>query len=139
MLKIGGRPPLAKLPEETPIPPMEEPAPEETPVTPETPLDIPEEGDEYDDSASQAKLPKQLVLYMGSEMGPFQCDNCCYYVEEGQCQKVDGPIDPQGCCNLYCPPGHDSEPIGYDEAPTEPLEEEALEQPEPEEEDAGLA
>lgn len=41
------------------------------------------------------------VDYQGPENGPFMCGHCEYFVAPGSCQKVSGPIDPKGCCNLY--------------------------------------
>ena len=48
-------------------------------------------------------LPKALVVYMDSDLGPFRCDNCCYYQDPKACSIVQGAIDPGGCCNMYCP------------------------------------
>ena len=41
------------------------------------------------------------VKYMGPEDGPFKCSRCEYYIVGGACEKVEGTIDPDGCCNLY--------------------------------------
>lgn len=41
------------------------------------------------------------VVYMTSDQGPFQCQNCTYFVDPNACQKVSGEIDPEGCCNLF--------------------------------------
>ena len=41
------------------------------------------------------------VAYMGPEKGPFKCGHCEYFESPSSCRKVDGAIDPNGCCNLY--------------------------------------
>ena len=39
--------------------------------------------------------------YMGPDQGPFKCGNCEYFQAPNSCQKVQGPIESEGCCNLY--------------------------------------
>lgn len=39
--------------------------------------------------------------YMGPDKGPFKCGHCEYFMAPNACQKVQGPIDAEGCCNLY--------------------------------------
>ena len=41
------------------------------------------------------------VVYMGYDEGPFRCDNCEYWSNPSKCTKVNGNIEPGGCCNLY--------------------------------------
>ena len=41
------------------------------------------------------------VKYFGPEQGPFKCSRCEYFIVGGACQKVEGVIDPDGCCNLF--------------------------------------
>lgn len=49
------------------------------------------------------KLPQAdpMVVYMTGDQGPFKCANCEYFIEGGACEKVEGEIDPEGCCNLF--------------------------------------
>ena len=52
--------------------------------------------------------------YMGPDQGPFECDNCKYFIAPQNCSKpevlqevgdADGDgyadVDPKGCCNLF--------------------------------------
>lgn len=52
--------------------------------------------------------------YMGPDQGPFECDNCQFYQDPGQCTKPEvlaevgdadqdglADVDPKGCCNLF--------------------------------------
>lgn len=52
--------------------------------------------------------------YMGPDQGPFECDNCEYYVDPGNCKRPEvlkevgdpdkdglADVDPKGCCNFY--------------------------------------
>lgn len=39
--------------------------------------------------------------YMGPDQGPFKCSACEYFQQPSSCQKVDGVIDAEGCCNLF--------------------------------------
>lgn len=115
MLRIS-----TKKPKEAPLPPEEDVPVEEPTPEPETPPLIPEE----DPAEPLAKpegdytLPKAMVVYMPSEFGPFRCDNCCNFQPDGSCRMVEGPIDPGGCCNIYCPPNHEDEP-GMQSSPDE--------------------
>lgn len=47
------------------------------------------------------KTPKSMVVYMDGDKGPFKCANCEYFQDPSSCKKVEGKIDPEGCCNLY--------------------------------------
>lgn len=51
------------------------------------------------------QLPQNdpTVAYMTSDKGPFMCNRCQYFNEPNSCQKVEGEIDPAGCCNLFEP------------------------------------
>jgi hypothetical protein len=71
------------------------------------------------DPSLAEKLPPQLVLYMGSEQGPFQCDHCRYWQAPIACTMVDGPIDPQGVCNIFNPAGDMGEAEAGPEMPME--------------------
>lgn len=50
------------------------------------------------------KLDQSIVVYMTSEYGPFECQNCKYWVDPNACSIVSGEIDPKGVCNVYTPP-----------------------------------
>lgn len=40
--------------------------------------------------------------YLTPDQGPFECQNCLYFVSDGQpCQKVAEPVQSQGVCTLY--------------------------------------
>lgn len=39
--------------------------------------------------------------YFGPDQGPFKCSHCEYFIVGGACKKVEGTIDPDGCCNLF--------------------------------------
>lgn len=95
-----------------PAPPVEEEEPvvEEAPQVPVEPE--PEEPVEPEplEEVPGITLPKAMVVYMGSEFGPFECQNCCHFQEDGSCEIVEGPIDPAGCCNIFCPPDHEEMP-----------------------------
>jgi len=39
--------------------------------------------------------------YFGPDQGPFKCSHCEYFIVGGACKKVEGYIDPDGCCNLF--------------------------------------
>lgn len=41
------------------------------------------------------------VNYFGPDQGPFDCSHCEYFIPGGSCRKVEGVIDPDGCCNLF--------------------------------------
>lgn len=57
-------------------------------------------------SSSQTP-PGSPASYMGPDQGPFECDNCGYYQDPGQCtkpeviQETGGQVDPKGCCNFF--------------------------------------
>lgn len=42
--------------------------------------------------------------YMGPENGPFMCARCQHFQPPAACEKVQGVIAPQGCCNFFDPP-----------------------------------
>lgn len=41
------------------------------------------------------------VNYFGPDQGPFKCSLCEYFIANHGCKKVEGYIDPDGCCNLF--------------------------------------
>lgn len=49
------------------------------------------------------KVDQKTVVYMTSDMGPFQCDHCEHFDAPKSCVMVQGDIDPGGCCNLFTP------------------------------------
>lgn len=53
--------------------------------------------------AGPEKTSKLTVVYMGPENGPFRCGSCEYFSEPNACQKVEGIIQPEACCNLFSP------------------------------------
>ena len=52
-------------------------------------------------AAKSEKTSKAVVVYMDGDKGPFRCDHCEYFSKPNGCTKVEGFIDPAGCCNLY--------------------------------------
>lgn len=59
-------------------------------------------------------IPQPIVVYMTSDMGPFECQNCLNFEEDGSCAVVAGPIDPKGVCHVFEPKSAD---MGDNEAP----------------------
>jgi hypothetical protein len=68
----------------------------------------------------------KMTGYCGPEDGPFECENCTYYQDPGQCSnpqvqrdpQVRGKVDPEGCCNLFSSAGNgenESKEIGEPE------------------------
>lgn len=68
------------------------------------------------------KVAPAVAVYKTSDMGPFICSNCHYFEDDGSCTLVDGPIDPEGVCNMFTAiegePGET--PTQPEEAPVEP-------------------
>lgn len=48
-------------------------------------------------------LDQGIVLYLGPEAGPFQCDHCIHWQAPSACQVVSGEIHPQGLCHVFTP------------------------------------
>lgn len=135
-LRIAGKKQIAPAPdpeELTEAPsqdnPMEEQA--EMPDMQEEDLSDAQEPDtDVDDqSEGDGSLSPFTAGYMGPEEGPFMCKNCVYFAQKAPntCHIVAGPIDPEGCCNLYTPAGEatDTEHMGApatDVTPIEPQE-----------------
>lgn len=65
---------------------------------PETDTDTPP-----DDSmtSDDSKTDQQASGYMGSDQGPFECENCSHFSAPNACQIVSGAIEAKGCCNLF--------------------------------------
>lgn len=99
MLKLAPNkiaPKAAPVVEPEPEPVIAEaPAPKAKPAVPVQ--------DEPQQDVDAGKLPQQLVVYMGSEDGPFQCDNCRYFEAPSTCEKVAESVDPGGHCNIFYP------------------------------------
>ena len=111
----GSQPPVPPAPEEMPVPqaPMEQ----EEAVSQPAMLAGSEAG----------KVSPQVARYMSSDMGPFICANCNHFQQDGSCEVVSGPIDPEGVCILFTPPesGAGIEGVAEDVEPVEePVEEE---------------
>ena len=123
MLRIKGNAP-PQLPPEEEMPPLPEEAPlpeEEAPLPEEAPPPI---------NMTLKKVDPAIALYKGSELGPFLCANCDYFNEEdSSCDLVDGPIDPEGVCNLFTPLAKAEEvaPVEEEAPVEEPLPEEPIE------------
>ena len=60
-------------------------------------------GDTGENDSEGGQLPPTdpTVKYEDGSQGPFRCDQCEHFQAPGSCQKVSGPIDPAGCCNLF--------------------------------------
>lgn len=112
-------------------PPLEDPTPLALPGP--DPASEDAGSDETPELSPPVVIPKALVVYMTGDMGPFKCSNCCYFSNPNGCSVVEGEIDPEGCCNMYCPPNHDTEGAVDEEAaePVDNPEEEAAEGEEP--------
>ena len=63
-------------------------------------------------ASADGKVPAddKSADYMGPDQGPFECQNCAYFIADGQpCQKVSDPIEAEGCCDLYSPGGKETQ------------------------------
>lgn len=48
--------------------------------------------------------------YMPPDSGPFECNNCQFFVADGQpCQKVAEPVQGEGLCTLFAPAGNETQ------------------------------
>lgn len=54
-----------------------------------------------DSDQGKKDMDDPKVEYMYSDQGPFMCSNCAYFQQPNGCVKVEGEIDPEGCCNLF--------------------------------------
>jgi len=102
MLRIMN--PGAEIPQGPP--PPDPTAPPDAPPTdqaPPDPTDPAADPIQPDPGAGGGKIPQMLAGYMPPEMGPFVCSGCKFFITSGACQVVNGPIDPSGCCNNFCP------------------------------------
>lgn len=73
------------------------------------------------------KLDPMVAMYKPPEMGPFVCGNCYHFDGQGACNIVEGPIDPEGHCNVWTPPGFDQ--MMQQEVPEEASPEMTMEAP----------
>lgn len=112
------------------------PDPTQAPPDPTNPAQDPSPSpdDDSSDLPSMAhKVSPMVAVYKGPEMGPFMCSNCHFYETgsgdsgdgpidptnpdpsnnpssgQGSCSIVDGPIDPNGVCNLFSSGGSGDE------------------------------
>lgn len=111
MLRIKGpsQPSIPSSPPPTPDPTKAEAG--VSPAVPEaenvTPID-PSGASGKPAKFSADKVDPSIARYMGPELGPFECQACEHFNQDGSCSVVSGPIDPQGVCILFTHP--DSEP-----------------------------
>lgn len=81
--------------DQPPAPPV---APPDIPVgaaaIPDAPADKPAK-------FSVDKVDPSVARYMTADQGPFQCDHCEHFTDNGDCDIVSGPIDPAGVCILF--------------------------------------
>lgn len=105
MLRIGNSAPPADT-----VPPV--------PDVPETPQDQQDTAQPGETGLavnakkfSADKVDPTVARYMTPDLGPFICANCEHFTQDGDCQVVSGPIDPEGVCILFTPGG-----AGMDEA-----------------------
>jgi len=68
---------------------------------------------------SADKVGQDVVHYLGSESGPFECQSCVFFQGPNGCSIVDGDIDPQGVCNLFTSASGDQEAPPDEESPVE--------------------
>ena len=93
-----------------------------------------ENGEESTIDADDVGLPKidpTVAGYFPPDKGPFRCGSCVYFEAEGACALVGGPIEADGCCNLFTPgtnpnqgeaaEGNDQEPVGQAQAPDDTM------------------
>ena len=138
-LRIGGA--KKEMPVEEPMAeeqvPVEEPMPEED-LMAELPETLEEEQAPEEPPMPEAggQVDPLTAGYLGPEEGPFVCGNCVFYGDQ-TCSLVAGPIDPEGCCNLFTSANTEA-PMEEEEMPMEePLPEEMpAEVMEPEAEEA---
>lgn len=127
MIRIG---PPQLPPTLAPPSPGPEPVPQDDPTAQEPKDDSPKPKPRYD----AQKVSLKVSGYMGPDQGPFECQGCEHWEDQGDgksgsCEIVSGSIDPHGCCNLF------EKGVSQDDdqdAPEGSSEEEAGESPEEE-------
>lgn len=130
-LRIGGRAPMPPVEEEQL--PVEE-APVEEPMPEDLLSELPESLEEGlpEEATAGGMVDPVIAGYKGPEQGPFACSNCIHFREDGSCEIIAGPVDPEGVCNLFT----SAAPVQQEEMPVEeemPEEEMPMEEPMPEE------
>ena len=66
--------------------------------TPSAPINKDTVAPAPDDSG---KASPDAAGYQGADQGPFACASCEHFDGTSSCEVVAGPIEPQGCCNLF--------------------------------------
>jgi hypothetical protein len=51
--------------------------------------------------AQKKKKTHEQVAYQPTPKGKQRCDNCALWVKPDQCTGVEGPIAPEGWCNIW--------------------------------------
>jgi hypothetical protein len=51
--------------------------------------------------ALASKMSKSSVGYRGSPKGSQKCSNCALFIAPASCKSVEGPISPNGWCNIW--------------------------------------
>lgn len=126
-LRIGGAKPMPPPVEEEM--PMEEAPAEEMPVEEPMPEEMPTEEPPMGAEPPMGMVEPSIAGYKGPEEGPFSCGHCAYYMGEGKCSVLAGPVEEDGLCNLFMSPAPeeseeempmDEEEMPAEEAPEEP-------------------
>ncbi len=72
------------------------------------------DGSEEDDAGGLMSADE--AGYQPPDQGPFECNNCMYFVSEGQpCQKVADAVQGEGCCNEYASKGAEDQAAEHSE------------------------
>lgn len=85
-----------KDPNAAPVPPTGGPEP----IThPDDPAETPGDAEpDMDLGAKMAQVSPDVARYLGPDQ---RCKSCSFWMDQGECQMVSGPIDPEGSCSLY--------------------------------------
>lgn len=51
--------------------------------------------------AQKKKKTQAQVEYQQTPKGKEKCENCSFWVKPNQCTNVEGPIVPEGWCNIW--------------------------------------
>lgn len=54
-------------------------------------------------AAAGGKMSQSSVKYQPHPKGKQQCSNCALFVAPASCKVVEGPISPEGWCQIYAP------------------------------------
>ena len=52
-------------------------------------------------AAAAEKMSQEQVAYQDSPQDDQRCSGCRFFVEGGQCERVEGEISPDGWCSLW--------------------------------------